>query len=207
MLVITRIIKDPQVRRAELIDAALQLFLTSGYEKTMIIDIVKKAGVAKGTFYYYFPSKEAILEAIIASYATEVVLEIETIGLKFTALHKLELFIDRLFIPNKIDIIFDKLWDKKQFDLIYKIWQQAEAVFNPLLSDIIKQGNQEGTMHVLLIDETIAFLWSTFTCLWEASYNKDTPETFTNKVKIGKTVLERILGIAEETFALTISQQ
>ena len=60
-----RIVKDPDVRRGELIANAQQLFYIKGYEKTSISDIVKAVGVAHGTFYYYFASKTAVLEAIV----------------------------------------------------------------------------------------------------------------------------------------------
>lgn len=204
MLAITRIIKDPEVRRAELIDTALELFSSVGYQQTMIIDIVKKAGVAKGTFYYYFPSKEAILEAIVIRYATEVVTELDVISRNSPALHKLKLFIERLFIPDPFDTLFNKLWDEQQLDLLYKTWLQAEKVFNALLTDMIQQGNQEKTMHVDCLHETIAFLWSTLHCLWEASYLKDAPDIFNNKVKIAESVLERILKVEEGALVLTL---
>jgi AcrR family transcriptional regulator len=203
--VITRIIKDYEVRYAELLDAAQQLFSSVGYEKTMIIDIVKKAGVAKGTFYYYFPTKEAVLEAVLIGHATEFVREFESINSNATALHKLKLLIEHLFFPNNTHIIFNRLWDEKRFDLVHIICKKSNAVFAPLLSDIIKQGNLEGTMHVLLIDETIAILWSTIICLWESLHNDEAPEIFINKVKIVETILERILGIGEGTFSLIIS--
>ncbi|KAA3656098.1 MAG: TetR/AcrR family transcriptional regulator [Chloroflexi bacterium] len=61
-----RIVKDPDVRRGELIATAQKLFYIKGYEKTSISDIVKAVGVAHGTFYYYFASKTAVLEAIVA---------------------------------------------------------------------------------------------------------------------------------------------
>ena len=205
MQVITKFIKDPEVRHAELLNAAQQLFFSVGYEKTMIIDIVKKAGVAKGTFYYYFPSKESVLEAIMAGHATKFVKEFKNINSNATALHKLNLFIEHLFIPSNIDTIFNQLWDEKRYDLFYIICKKADAVFNPLLADIIKQGNQEETLHVLLIDETISFLWSSLNCLWEALYNKEAPEIFINKVKIVETILEKTFGITEGTFTLLIS--
>ena len=72
MVNITRIRKEPDVRRTELIDAALELFSSVGYEKTTVTDIVKKVGVAKGTFFYYFPTKEAVLETIIHCWASEL---------------------------------------------------------------------------------------------------------------------------------------
>ena len=37
-------------------DAALELFRSGGYQKTMIIDITKQVGAAKGTVYHYYPS-------------------------------------------------------------------------------------------------------------------------------------------------------
>ena len=62
----TRNVKAPDERRSELIATAQQLFYTKGYERTSVSDIVKAVGVAQGTFYYYFGSKQAILEALVA---------------------------------------------------------------------------------------------------------------------------------------------
>ena len=47
-------------RRAEILDAALQVFAEKGYHGTAVSDVVKAAGVARGTFYSYFDSKDAI---------------------------------------------------------------------------------------------------------------------------------------------------
>ncbi len=60
-----RISKSPDERRSELVAAAQQLFYTKGYERTSVSDIVKAVGVAQGTFYYYFGSKQAILGALV----------------------------------------------------------------------------------------------------------------------------------------------
>lgn len=51
-------------RRNEIIDAAQQLFLDQGFEKTSIAQIAKQTGCAKGLFYYYFETKEELLPAI-----------------------------------------------------------------------------------------------------------------------------------------------
>jgi AcrR family transcriptional regulator len=48
-------------RRQQLLEVAEALFLDAGYGKTSVSRIVKTAGVAQGTFYLYFASKEAIL--------------------------------------------------------------------------------------------------------------------------------------------------
>ncbi|HWR43735.1 TetR/AcrR family transcriptional regulator [Sporomusa sp.] len=206
MFIIARIIKEAEVRRAELMDAALELFTSTGYQTTMIIDIVKKAGVAKGTFYYYFPSKEAILEAIYNRWATDQATSFKEESRQLTALPKLQLFIKYLFLPSQLDLLFKRLWDEENFNLDYKAWgNQVENVFNPLLADIIQQGNQEETMHVVCIKETITFFWSTLSCLWEASIFQEPSEVFTNKRKIAQAVLEKILGIKEGVLELSIA--
>ena len=61
----TRTVKDPDVRRSELVSTAQQLFFTKGYENTSVSDIVSSVGVAQGTFYYYFESKQSILELVV----------------------------------------------------------------------------------------------------------------------------------------------
>jgi AcrR family transcriptional regulator len=48
-------------RRERLYEAALALFRCQGYEETTVDQITKKAGLAKGTFFNYFPTKDAIL--------------------------------------------------------------------------------------------------------------------------------------------------
>gem|GEM_PF-442563 len=59
-----RISKDPDVRRTEIMTAALQLFTTQGYEGTSISAITDAVGVAKGLFYHYFASKADLLNQI-----------------------------------------------------------------------------------------------------------------------------------------------
>lgn len=59
-------------RRQQIMDAAQQLFLTKGYEAATVEDVLAAVGIAKGTLYHHFRSKEAILEAIVARTCEEV---------------------------------------------------------------------------------------------------------------------------------------
>ncbi len=52
-------------RPCELLDAALKTFSDKGYAAARMEDIARQAGVTKGTVYLYFPSKQAILEALV----------------------------------------------------------------------------------------------------------------------------------------------
>lgn len=56
--------KQPEIRRDQLLDSAEQLFAKKGYADTTVADIAEAAGVAKGTFYLYFPSKEQCVIAL-----------------------------------------------------------------------------------------------------------------------------------------------
>lgn len=56
--------KQPEQWKQEILDAAKTLFLTRGYEDTSIQDIMELAGGAKGMFYRFYESKEAVMQAL-----------------------------------------------------------------------------------------------------------------------------------------------
>jgi AcrR family transcriptional regulator len=56
-----RVVKPAPTRRDELVQAAVDLFRERGYQQTTVHDIAAAAGVADGTVYRYFPSKDDIL--------------------------------------------------------------------------------------------------------------------------------------------------
>ena len=64
-------IKEGEVRKQEILLAARNLFVNKGYEQTSINDILHVVDIAKGTFYYYFASKEEVLETIILDIVEE----------------------------------------------------------------------------------------------------------------------------------------
>jgi AcrR family transcriptional regulator len=54
-----------QERKQQLLDSAAALFAERGYSETRVIDIVHRAGVAKGLFYWYFENKEALFRELV----------------------------------------------------------------------------------------------------------------------------------------------
>jgi AcrR family transcriptional regulator len=65
--------QNRKARSATLLAAAEQLFLARGIEDVSIDDITREAGVAKGSFYRYFPSKDALVRALLADARERVV--------------------------------------------------------------------------------------------------------------------------------------
>jgi AcrR family transcriptional regulator len=55
----------PEVRRRAILEAALATFAEQGFAAARLDDVAARAGVAKGTLYLYFASKEALFEALI----------------------------------------------------------------------------------------------------------------------------------------------
>ena len=57
--------KKGERRKQELLQIAYRMFLQKGYEETSVDEIISQAGIAKGTYYYYFETKEQMLEEVI----------------------------------------------------------------------------------------------------------------------------------------------
>jgi TetR/AcrR family transcriptional regulator, cholesterol catabolism regulator len=55
----------PRRRRAEVLEAAGELFLENGYEATSTADIARRLGILRGSIYYYLDSKEGLLFELI----------------------------------------------------------------------------------------------------------------------------------------------
>lgn len=64
--------RGTEERRAELLEAARKLFVRDGFNDVSVSQIVRGVGVAQGTFYYYFDSKEAALDALVGVYVQGV---------------------------------------------------------------------------------------------------------------------------------------
>lgn len=61
-----------EATRQIILEAAIELFEEVGFAKTGLADIMNRAGMTKGRFYYHFPSKEALADAIIDEAAAQV---------------------------------------------------------------------------------------------------------------------------------------
>jgi AcrR family transcriptional regulator len=145
------VLKAPAVRRAELINCAQGLFLTRGYERTTINDVISATGLSKGAFYHHFRSKEDLLEAIAARFARESLSFIQHLqaDLSLDALQRLNRLLalsrdwKREHIPE-LRAMFTTLLKPENAVLYHRIVEAAFAVLAPALAAIIAQGEAEG---------------------------------------------------------------
>lgn len=63
---------EPEARRQQILEAALAVFARKGYQQASITDIIEAAGVARGTFYLYFDSKERVFLVIVETFYAQV---------------------------------------------------------------------------------------------------------------------------------------
>ena len=138
--------KTKEERRKEIIETAGKLFEEKGYEQTQVQDIVNEIGVAKGLFYYYFKSKDEVMEELADRYADAII----------DAVNKL---IDKdITTFDKINRIFQIFIDsaEKKFGIFMGILNVKNGItherifFNvgkkmvPLVTELILSGNDNG---------------------------------------------------------------
>jgi AcrR family transcriptional regulator len=59
--------RNKEANRAAILEAARRCFLEFGYEVVTIRDVIRRSGLAAGTFYNYFPDKESLFHALVDS--------------------------------------------------------------------------------------------------------------------------------------------
>ena len=52
-------------RKSQILDAAMEIFAKKGFHKTRMSDIAESSGLSKGSLYWYFDSKDAIILKLI----------------------------------------------------------------------------------------------------------------------------------------------
>ena len=149
-----RVLKAPAVRRAELLDCAQRLFLTRGYERTTVNDVIAETGLSKGAFYHHYRSKEDLLEAVAARFAGEAAGFIAALhDERLEALAELNrmLSLGREWKRGRIAelrAMFMTLLEPQNAPLYHRIVSAISAVLAPALARIIAEGKASGAFDV-----------------------------------------------------------
>jgi AcrR family transcriptional regulator len=172
----TRIVKDPEERREELIQTAERLFAENGYEGTAVSDIVREINVGQGTFYHYFRSKEDILSAVAEKQLAPIAEEMIRIA-KSTAhpTQKINAMFNSFLKANSSELGLMKLLHQKGNYLLHeKIEEVIEARVLPLMVETVYKGTEERYFNTECPDEAIMFLLAS--ALFLANHFTSNPE-------------------------------
>ena len=193
-----RIVKDPETRRTEIIDISEELFLKSGYNETAVSDIVKRVGVSQGTFYYYFKSKEDILNAIIERYIDDIKMGVKAIAAKddINAIEKIMAFFGSL---NNMDQGKEKLIDYFHEDqnvhLHARFEKNVPSNIIPPFCQMIEQGVQEDLFDTKYPEMAALSIMGTTFAISHWMYDKEDRAGSTKKIMAAIfDLIERILG-------------
>ncbi len=151
--------KKGEKRKLELLKIAYDMFLSRGYENTSVDEIIAEAQIAKGTYYYYFPSKEKMLEDVI-----EMMIESETenakqiIGSDIPVPQKIAGIIASIKPDDKEKSISDALFRPENVLLHDKIRKKLVEVMVPLLAEVVEEGIKEGIFACDNIPERVRML-------------------------------------------------
>lgn len=159
-----RIAKEGSIRKNEILDITLTLFYEKGYERTTIEDILNKTGISKGTFYYYFETKEEVLNVLAWREAekrlelTRKVAEDENLS----AIDKINKIVSEAQKLNFTEIenrtkIFKMVEDYGNLQFKQRLIENSIQLGAPLIQSMLEQGIAENTMKIDYPEEVANF--------------------------------------------------
>ena len=136
-------------KRARILDGAVKVFAKRGFFHARVSDVAKASGVADGTIYLYFKSKDEILISIFEDRMEWILAELKKRMAKLkSAQAKLEEFIDFHIMlaasyPDVCDVITIELRQSNKFMKEYANTRFLE--YQSLIGDILREGKDDGT--------------------------------------------------------------
>jgi AcrR family transcriptional regulator len=195
-----RITKNKEERRQELIQVAERLFIENGYTDTSVSDIVRTTGVAQGTFYYHFKSKEEILEAIVHKSANTLDMQIRGIVEKTgePPMQQIKTLLNTVFefASTKRSLIAFVHLDSNAL-LHHRLMGTTARIIHDHLLALVQKGIQDGCFHVENPDDAVNFFLGGISGVLHISEMSQDPAHMQRFRVTAETALQRILGQKE----------
>ena len=186
--------KKGEKRKGELLQIAYRLFLSQGYENTSVDEIIEAAGIAKGTYYYYFQSKEQMLEAVIGMMIEkEADIARQVLASEMPVPQKIVGIVSSVRPTQEERPIEDALNRPENVLMHDKLQRQLLADILPLLSKAVEEGVRDGLFACDHIPERVRMLLLLSCDLFdEGQYTQADVDVFID-------MMEKLLGAAPGT--------
>jgi AcrR family transcriptional regulator len=200
-----RIIKDADVRKAEILDVAEGLFNTKGYDATSISDIIDHVGVARATVYYHFKSKEDVLDALLERTATKFLAAAkEMAGDK--SIPVFERLFQTLMAMNadggnaEIAEVVEHIHKPQNALMHQKTHRLMMEGIPPILLEIVEDGIAEGLFNTPYPYESLEMVVAHINAVFDEYADSYTQEELLRRVSAFVFNLERLFGSEEGSF-------
>lgn len=177
-----RIVKQYEERKTEILVTAERLFQEKGYEACKVTDIVKELGIAKGTFFYYFPTKEAALNEIIRIKAERIRVACLQVIQDDTGTTE-EHFITAILCVNQViaheQYLKPEVLHAERNSLVHQKTQVALIkVLTPILVQIVQRNNKLQTPsmlenNIMILLSSVLILLDDDLFIWEEHRKKE----------------------------------
>ncbi len=198
-----KVSKEYKERRNEILDAAGKLFGTKGYDKSTVNDILEAVGIAKGTFYYYFKSKEEVLDAIIDRVTGMVVERVEMVASNpaLSPTEKLLHVILSMHVEGEVEQdIMEELHKPENSLMHQKSLSAMVTSVAPVLCKVVEEGISQGIFKSDFPTQYMQiFLTSSITLLDDGIFQVE-PQEQQMILRALIALLEKMLGVEEESF-------
>jgi len=204
-----RTVKKPEERRAEIITAARDLFHTQGYEKTTMRQVMGKLGIAKGTIYHYFRSKEELLEAVVSETVDEIEVMLEQFieSAEGNALQKLEQLIAAGNIEEEAAPILEGLHDPANTGMHTRQLAETITKLAPFYASVIEQGVAEGVFQTQHPLEAAEMILTAIQFLTDMGISPWTPEVLMRRALAFPSLIEAQLQAPKGSFDFLLPQK
>ena len=197
-----RTVKKFVDRKADIVRAARYLFQTKEYDKTTMQNVMDALGIAKGTIYHYFRSKEDLLEAVITQIVEESIEQMQASlkETKGTALEKLKLLVKAGNMTADNKSILDHLHKPGNDAMHSRLLAAALIKQAPLYAAIIQQGCDEGIFATETPLECAEFILSAIQFLTDMGIYPWTQQDLNRRIQAFPRLIEQQLQAPPGSF-------
>ena len=192
-----RVVKEAEERKNEILDVAERLFCAKGFDNTSTNDILQEIGIARGTLYYHFKSKEDILDAMIQRLTNQLLTKASQIALdeSIPVLERLTRTMLSLNVDNELgDMIMEQVHRPQNALMHQKLEDMLLGRVNELVTKIAKDGMKQGIMQTDYPDEAVEMImiysYKAFDSMMQ--YSKEEEQ---RKIQAFVYHAERVLGM------------
>lgn len=190
-------------KREIILDAMRELFKEGKAGTASVSDIAAKAGIAKGGLYYYFRSKEEVMDALLEQEYADIIVRCNAIveQSEGNAISKLALLL-KCYRSSYVDASMDNYLHMPQNAALHqKSLAQILFSMSHIISRIIEQGIAEGDFTCEYPLEYSEIIMSVFTFLLDPGIFPWTEKETAAKMKALADMLERGLGTKSGSFS------